>query len=129
MNKDAIKSDSNAISLKIKQKIKELAELVSLEKYGPDGPPRELTFRQIEQLGHEVGQLASTTIDSVLQTQHATYFQQPEACPGCGAVCEASPTRSRELLTRHGATTLEEPQFHCSACERSFFPSANRTAH
>jgi len=129
MCKDAQQADTKTISPKIIEKIKELAELVALENYGPQGPPLELTFREIEQLGHEVGQLAATTVDSLIQTQHADHFQQPQACPQCGQACQLAGKQLRRLLTRYGEATLDEPCFRCHACERAFFPSAYHAAN
>ena len=44
----------------------ELVDLVALEENGPDGPPKELTWRQIETLGHgRAGVLRGTTVPGV----------------------------------------------------------------
>lgn len=129
MSKDGESMKSATVNDRIKQKIKELAELVSLEKYGSDGPPLELTWREIENVGHEVGQLASRTIDSVIQTQHGEHFQQPQACPQCGETCELAEPQRRDFQTLHGRLNLKEAAFHCNACKRSFFPSTGRVAN
>jgi hypothetical protein len=108
-------------------KLEELAQLVSQEKYGPEGPPRELTWAEIEDLGHEFGRLAATEVDQTLQRQHAEKLDPQHACPQCGRPCRAS-VQSRALETRDGPAELAEPACYCNACERSFFPSAGPLA-
>jgi hypothetical protein len=108
----------------VKAKASELAALVAREQYGPNGPPRELTFTEIEAIGHGIGKLAAHTVDSTIQEQHAEHFSQPQPCPQCGKLCESIP-QQRALQTIDGETTLSEPSCHCDACKRSFFPTAS----
>lgn len=115
---------SLTVSQQIQQKLSELAELVSLEQYGADGPPKELTFRQIENVGYEVGKLAASKFESLATEKHAKHFEELQPCPGCGCQCEAGDPSERKLLTRLGPVNLAEIEFHCNACRRSFFPSA-----
>jgi hypothetical protein len=53
-------------SHEVRRKVAELAELISLEQYRPDGPSLELTFSEIEDLGHEVGGYTATAVDQTL---------------------------------------------------------------
>lgn len=124
MGKDAPKQWSDAV----KAKLAELIELVADEEYGPQGPPLETTFSEIEEIGHQVGQMAAGAFDSAAQRKHADHFQQQQPCPQCGAACPMDSTRPRELQTRDGHVTLDEPCCRCDACKRSFFPSAARAA-
>ena len=108
----------------VRQKLQELAELVSQERFGEAGIPREFTFSEIEEIGHQVGRLAAGTIDQILQLRHAGHLAEVEPCPECGRGCEIE-RRERELQTRDGTVALDEPVGHCHACERDFFPSAS----
>ena len=108
----------------VRQKLQELAELVSQERFGEAGIPKEITFSEIEEIGHQVGQLAAGTIDQTLQLRHAEHLAGVEPCPECGRGCEVE-RRERVLQTRDGTVTLDEPVCHCRACERDFFPSAS----
>lgn len=112
------------ISGKIQKKIEELIELVSREKFGEEGPPKELTFREIEEIGFEVGQLAAQTFESNTVEQHGQHFTSEQSCPTCGRLCDPVPKKQRQLITRLGPVEFSEIPFHCNACRRSFFPSA-----
>jgi hypothetical protein len=111
-------------SVAVRQKLQELAELVSQERFGEAGIPREITFSEIEAIGHQVGRLAAGTIDQTLQFRHAKHLAEAEPCPQCGRDCEVE-WRKREMQTGDGPVTLEEPVCECIACERDFFPSAS----
>lgn len=108
----------------VRRKVAELAELVALEKYGPEGPPLELTFSEIEALGHEVGRYTATTVDQTVQKQHAGHFDEPQRCPQCGRRCEVG-EKERPLQTLDGTASLCEPVCDCGACKRPFFPSTS----
>ena len=108
-------------------KLHELSLLISQEKYGPAGPPIDLTWAEIEDVGHEIGRLTATEVDQTLQRQQADKFDHAHACPQCGRPCSPR-VKHRALETRDGAADLSEPACHCDACERSFFPSAGRVA-
>ena len=110
----------------VKAKVAELAELVAREKYGADGPPLDLTFSEIESIGHAVGKLTANSVDTTIQEQHAEHFSAPQPCPQCGKLCEAN-SQKRVLQTIDGEATLTEPSCHCDACKRSFFPSTSRS--
>lgn len=109
---------------KIEQKLAELADLISAQEYGPDGPPKELTFREIEQTAFEAAQRIAAQFQVTATEQHQRHFQDAQACPKCGVQCEPNGRLQRQLLTRLGPSVLTEIEFHCNACRRSFFPSA-----
>ena len=113
-----------SISQQIQEKLAELAELVSIEQYGADGPPKELTFRDIERVGYQVGQLAAQKFESAATQQHQQHFDNDQLCPQCGTLCHPQKPVERQLQTRLGPVRLSEIPFHCNACRRSFFPSA-----
>lgn len=108
----------------VRQKLQELAELISHERFGEVGIPKEFTFSEIEEIGHQVGRLAAGTIDQTLQLRHAGHLAEAEFCPGCGRGCPVE-RREREIQTRDGTVPLDEPVCYCDACERDFFPSTS----
>ena len=57
------------------------------EQFGEEGIPKEITFSEIEEIGHQVGQLAAGTVDQTLQVRHAEHLGDVESRPGCGRVC------------------------------------------
>lgn len=108
----------------VRQKLQELAKLISEERFGEEGIPLHFSFSEIEEIGHQVGQLAAGTVDQELQQQHAEHLNETAPCPGCGYRCEVE-RRERSIQTRDGTVGLDEPVCHCRACERDFFPSAS----
>ncbi len=113
----------NAWSAEVRSKMVELAELITREKYGEEGVPYEITWAEIEEVGHEIGRLTATTVDEQLFSSHCRHFNDCHACPTCGRKCPRD-HKSRGLKTRNGTAELDEPMFYCTSCERSFFPSA-----
>jgi hypothetical protein len=111
-------------SPEVLEQMQKLGRMISAETYGEDGPPVQLTWNEIEELGHEIGKLTATEFDQTVQRQQAEKFDQARACPRCGKQCSAS-VKHRDLNTRDGTADLSEPEFHCVSCERSFFPSAD----
>jgi hypothetical protein len=110
----------------VRRKLQELAELIADERFGEAGIPKEITFSEIEEIGHQVGQLAAGTIDQTLQVWHTKHLTEVEPCPECSRDCVVErQRRRRSLQTRDGTVELAEPICHCHACERDFFPSAS----
>ena len=120
----AVQARRDRFSPEVVKQMQKLARLISAERYGDAGPPRDMTWSQIEELGHEVGKLTATEFDQSMQRQHAEVFDGTHPCPQCGKSCTAS-VKHRDLTTRDGTADLSEPEFHCRSCERSFFPSAD----
>jgi hypothetical protein len=108
----------------VRRKLQALADLIAEERFGEEGIPKEISFSEIEEIGHQVGQLAAGMVDQTLQQQHAKHLADAAACPGCGCVCEVE-RRRRPIQTRDGTVAFDEPACHCSHCERDFFPSAS----
>lgn len=123
----AVEKRRARFSPEVLQKMQELGRLLSAQTYGKEGPPVDLTWAEIEDLGHELGKLTATEFDQTVQRQQAEKLDAPRPCPNCGKPCSAS-VKHRDLLTRDGTADLSEPEFHCVSCERSFFPSADRAA-
>ncbi len=124
MSEAAPNTVAPSVKHQIQAKLAELAELISIQEYGPDGPPKELKFREIERAGYQAAQLVASKFETTVSAQHQRHFDGPQACPQCGGECEAEGLAQRQLLTRLGPVDLSEIKFHCNACRRSFFPSA-----
>ena len=122
-----VEARRNRWSPAVLAKMAELTQLISQEKFGDEGPPIEMTWAEIEDIGHEVGRLTATEVDQAIQRQHAQKFDGQHACPGCGRHCEPG-VKHRTLETREGPADLSEPACYCNACERSFFPRAGSLA-
>ena len=117
--------EKSMLSPQAQQKFDELVALLAEERYGADGPPIDTTFAEIEQFGHQAGQMLGRSLDEHLADRHADHFQEG-ACPTCGASGESdvAQKKTRPLQTVDGTIPLAEPAFHCPTCGRDFFPSA-----
>ena len=123
MSKDAQKQV--LLTDEARKKLEDCVAAVATCGFGPDGPPLETTFAEIEQFGHEVGKLVARALDEKLTTQHAAHFQGMAACPSCGTECSvAESPHARDVQTTDGVVPLHEPICHCPVCHRDFFPSA-----
>jgi len=115
------------LSDEAKKKLDEFVAAAAACQFGVDGPPKETTFTEIEEFGHQVGRTVGCAIDEQLADQHAAHFREPAPCPSCQTLC--APKKElpeRELQTKDGQVPLREPLCHCPDCHRDFFPSAYR---
>jgi len=122
MSKDA-RNGKQTWSPVVAEKVKELAELIRMERFGGEGVPEEFTFSQIEEIGHQVGQMAAAEVDRTLVDNHRQHFVGEHPCPGCGRLCMCR-VAERDLATRDGPVALPEAACYCPDCRRAFFPSA-----
>ena len=115
--------EKSMLSPQAQQKFDELVALLAKERYGPDGPPIDTTFAQIEQFGHQAGRMVGRSLDEHLTDRHAKHFQEG-CCPTCGASGESDEgeKKTRPLQTVDGTIPLAEQAFHCPTCGRDFFP-------
>ena len=120
--------EKSMLSMAARQEFDELVALLAAERYGPNGPPRDTTFAEMEQFGHQAGRMVGRAIDEHLAEQQADERFQEASCPTCGACGESNVAqKTRPLQTLDGKISLAEPAFHCPTCDRDFFPSADRT--
>lgn len=109
-----------------RKKFDECVAALTALRYGAEGPPKDTTFAEIEEFGHEVGRMLGRAVDQQLTSRHAEQFQEAAACPTCQTLCELKPTPAeRELQTSDGLVPIAEPVCRCSVCNRDFFPSAS----
>lgn len=122
MSKEARES-KKVVSPQVAEKLCELATQIAQEEYGVQGrPPLETTFAEIEEIGHQAGQLLAGVIDQQFTAAHGQHFAESQTCPQCGGSHDAS-FQERELTTRDGPVVLLEAACHCPECRRDFFPS------
>jgi len=122
MSKDARNNELDR-SLAVQAQIDRLVALLSQERYGEGGPPRNTTFAEIERYGHQTGQQVARALDAYLTAQHAARFQGEEPCPECGEECRLKESpHELPLQTLDGAVRLHEPTCNCPTCRRDFFP-------
>ena len=123
MSKDARNEDLE-MTAEETEEFSKLVALLARHGFGAAGPPRETTFAQIEQFGHQAGRMVAREIDARLAEQHAAHFAGEEPCPTCGEkhLPKENP-HDWGLQTDDGEVGLREPAFRCPPCERDFFPS------
>jgi hypothetical protein len=125
MSKDAQKQV--VLTEEARKKFEECVAAFAACGFGPEGPPLETTFAEIEEFGHEVGKMVARALDAKLAHQHAAHFQGTAPCPCCGTECHIKEnSNTRDLQTTDGNVPLREPTCHCPVCNRDFFPSACR---
>ena len=101
------------------------AKNVLRHAFGPDGMPWGTRFAELEDLAVQVGQqLSREVLHTALQTQAPTE-RPPDllACPACAGPLQPRPPEERDIQTRPGAVTWDEPVSYCPRCRRAFFPS------
>lgn len=125
MSKDA--QSGIQLTAEARKKFEECVAAMAACGFGSEGPPKETTFAEIEDFGHEVGRMLARAVDERLTDQHAGHFGETAACPGCRKQCRVKEAPApRDLQTCDGSVPLREPVCHCSVCHRDFFPSADR---
>jgi len=81
----------------------------------------EPLITQIEERAIEIGDAVMAKImERGLSPRSSPARQQ--CCPTCGRPGHCKGARDRLLQTRRGTVRLEEPEYYCSGCRKSFFP-------
>ena len=75
------------------------------EQFGEEGIPKEITFSEIEEIGHQVGQLAAGTVDQTLQVRHAEHLGDVELVPGVVVFAQFSSDSGRSKLATVQSTS------------------------
>ena len=87
------------------------------------GPELDLDADDIEQIAVTAARaVARGTIADLLQRK-AALLGAEQPCPTCRRLCTVH-HQSRAIDFWGGEVTYAEPQCHCPACRRDFFPSA-----
>ena len=109
----------------VKELAKQWGKIVARNAYGPDGPPLDTDFDEMEQLAAAAtAGLAAGTLEHLAE-QQARRLPEELPCPTCQKPCPVE-TRPRPLVARGATVTLPEPVAHCPACRRDFFPPAGQ---
>ncbi len=117
--------EKSMLSPEARQKFDELVALLATERYGPNGPPIDTTFAEMELFGHQAGRMLGRSLDEHLAEQHSDEHFQEASCPTCGPCGESDAgenKKTRPLQTLDGKIPLTEPALHCPTCDRDFFP-------
>ena len=80
-------------------------------------------FSEVEEVGHKLGQFLSRFAQARLANEIAAGEQIARDCPTCGQACSVE-SAQRTVTGIDGPVEMLEPKAYCSACRRSFFPSA-----
>ena len=101
--------------------------------YGPDGLPWGTKLTELEDVVLEVRQaLSEKMLARALERQAQTAEQRPEPyqrCPGCQGEVQAQEPEPRDVQTRSGKASWDEPHCHCRKCRQAFFPSEQESGH
>ena len=91
------------------------------------GPDLDLDADDIEQVAMSAAcAVAKGAIEELLEKK-AGVLGAEQPCPGCGKLCLVQ-RESRSIHFWGAEVQYLEPNCHCPACRRDFFPSASRPA-
>ncbi len=86
----------------------------------------EPLMTRIEDWAIDIGDAVMTrAVERKLQPRSSADSQQ--CCPTCGRPGRCKGNRQRVLQTRRGEVRLEEPEYYCAGCRKSFFPDIQGT--
>jgi len=112
-------------SSELRRRIAEFSREMALE-FGDFPESDEPLITQIEDKATEIGDaVMAKMMELALQAHTAVDSQQ--CCPSCGRIGHRKGNRERILQTRRGDVRVEEAEYYCSACRRSFFPDVQNT--
>ena len=116
MNGEPRMASSTKLADRIDEFVRELEE-----EFGELPKSDELLITRIEDRAIEIGDAVMTRM---MQRKLAspTSTDSPECCPSCGRIGHCKGNRGRLLQTRRGQVRLEEVEYYCSRCRKSFFP-------
>jgi hypothetical protein len=102
--------------------------------YGPDGLPWGTKLTELEDVVLAVRQaLSEKMLTQALQRQAQTAERRPatyQRCPGCQGEVQARPEgEPRDVQTRSGNASWDEPHCYCRQCRQAFFPSEQEPGH
>ena len=106
-----------------------LAKNLADRLYGPDGPPPGTSFSRIEAavlaLESALGAAILTLfLERQAETFHRALPAELRLCPSCHGETIPRPSVRRELHTRSGVVTWQEPQRYCWTCRKAYFPQS-----
>ena len=85
---------------------------------------KTVSFRELEQLSHEIGRRVAQQLGQRLTfEQCGELYSDDYNCPTCGLECEAI-KHPRVVETIDGPAEVVELKSYCPHCRRNFFPCA-----
>lgn len=110
-------ASSTKLAYRIDKFVRELEE-----EFGELPESDEPLITRIEDRAIEMGDAVMTRMmQRKLESPPST--ERPECCPSCGRTGHCKGKRGRLLQTRRGQIRLEEVEYYCSHCRKSFFPA------
>jgi hypothetical protein len=111
-----------ATSNEVKERIAAFARELAAELGEVDDREALSWLDAIESQAVEIGDAVSVELlKGRSQDQPAGHEQA--TCPTCGQLGRYRGQRARELISRRGPVTIQEPEYFCPACRRAFFPA------
>lgn len=109
-----------ATSERMKARIAELARQLAEEFEEIDESDGTCWLDAVENRAIEIGDALSTQLTERLSARQAR--EEKACCQECGNVGTFRGERERELIGRRGPIKIQEPEFYCACCRKSFFP-------
>lgn len=109
-----------ATTPKLAERIRELAEELSREFGQIEERDGECLMTGVEDFAAEIGDtLAARMMEQELASREKV---QDAICPCCEKQGKLRRRRKRTVQTKRGMVDIEEPEFYCGRCRKSFFP-------
>ena len=114
-----------ATSPEMERRIREFARELAEEFGGIEERKNECLMSSVEDFAAEIGDaLAGRVMERELDSR---WNEEDRCCPCCQRTGRMKRMRSRSLQTKRGVIEITEPEFYCSRCRKSFFPSVEET--
>lgn len=113
-----------ATTRNLAERIRELAEELSQEFGQIEERDGECLMTDVEDFAAEIGDaLATRVMERELESREKI---GDAICPCCEAPGKVR-RRKRTVQTKRGTIEIEEPEFYCGRCRKSFFPGVEKT--
>lgn len=108
----------------LKRRINEMAEELTKEFGKLEKSDSSCLMTDIEDFGAELGDALAA---EMMKLQLESKASAAEVCPCCSQHGSLKKRRERIVQTRRGDVLLDEPEYYCKHCRKSFFPGIERT--